>query len=76
MMRSGLLPAAPVRPDAHGSDLDAWSFQKDEAGRWRWIRKSTTGEVLRESSFAFHSLNACVDDAQRAGYARSFATPV
>jgi hypothetical protein len=76
MMENCLLPARPAQPASHGSDLEAWSFSKDEAGRWRWIRKSTAGEVLRESSFAFHSLNACVDDAQRSGYARSFATPV
>ena len=76
MIGNGLLPARPVGLESHSPDLDAWSFSKDEEGRWRWIRKSTAGEVLRESSFAFHSLNACVDDAQRSGYARSFPTPV
>ena len=75
-METRLLPARPIRPEPIASDADAWSFSKDEAGRWKWLRKSNAGEVLRESSFAFHSLNACVEDAQRSGYARSFATPV
>jgi hypothetical protein len=75
-METCLLPARPMRPESMGPDLDAWSFSKDEAGRWKWMRRSIAGEVLRESSFAFHSLNACVDDAQRCGYARSFAIPV
>ena len=48
---------------------DAWHFVWDERGAfWTWKRLTATGEAIAESLYTFASLNACVADAERAGF--------
>jgi hypothetical protein len=48
---------------------DAWHFVWDECGGfWTWKQLTATGEDLAKSLYTFASLNACVADAERAGF--------
>jgi hypothetical protein len=57
---------------APSSDFDVWTFRRADDGSWTWSRASPAGETVREATFPFHSLNACVEDARLAGYKGSF----
>ena len=50
------------------TDYDVWSFQKDDAGSWKWCRRSPDGEVLIEARGPLPSLEECQQDARRFGY--------
>jgi hypothetical protein len=51
------------------TDYDVWSFSKDDAGFWRWCRRSPEGTPLIEAHTPQQTLEECQDDARRHGYA-------
>ena len=57
------------------TDYDVWSFLKDDAGGWKWCRRSPDGELLIEARGAFSTLEQCQEDARRSGYSTQAAAP-
>lgn len=47
---------------------DHWSFAKDAAGEWRWIREDRDGEIVGMSHRGFGELRDCERNARRAGW--------
>ncbi|HSQ03246.1 MAG TPA: hypothetical protein VLN59_04375 [Burkholderiales bacterium] len=45
-----------------------WQFYVDGSGQHRWQRLSEDGSVHSESTAAFASCDACIEDASRHGY--------
>ncbi len=45
-----------------------WKFFTDASGNHRWQRLNEDGSVLTESTVAFASCEACIEDASRHGY--------
>lgn len=64
---SGLLMSKP-------ESADAWYFVWDGRGScWTWRRLNTAGEEIAASLYIFSSLNACIADAERAGFINTIA---
>ena len=50
-------------------EMDLWHFVcDDDDNSWKWRRMSPDGEEVAHSSYSFQSFNACVSDAELAGF--------
>lgn len=55
--------------------VHGWRFHLNAQREWRWQQLSHGGDILRGSTRGFCSLEACVSDAQTAGYVFRPAVP-
>lgn len=47
---------------------DKWEFYKDDAGKWRWRRTASNGNIVGASSQGYVNRADCVENAKRNGY--------
>lgn len=47
---------------------DAWSFQRDPEGDWRWSRTATNGEICGAAHEGYRNLADCEANARRHGW--------
>ncbi len=47
---------------------DKWKFYEDAAGKWRWNRTASNGEIVGSSSQGYASKASCIENAKRNGY--------
>lgn len=46
---------------------DTWEIHKDNAGRWRWRRTASNGEIVGASTEGYANKSDCLANARRNG---------